>query len=72
MATELSGRLRGGNDEDVKFLFIYLLRDQNWLERLGQAASLSAFFWTNDFIALPIGFLQWARAFMRMVRLLSN
>ena len=72
MATELSGRLRGGNDAEVKFLFIYLLRDQNWFEPLGQAASLSAFFWMKDFIALPIVFLQWARAFMRMARLLSD
>ena len=40
----VSERLRGGNDELVKFLFIYLLRDQNWFEPLGHAASLSAFF----------------------------
>ena len=28
VATELSERLRGGNYEFVRFLFIYLLRDQ--------------------------------------------
>ena len=44
MATELLERLRGGNYEFVKLLFIYLLRDQNWFEPLGHAASLSAFF----------------------------
>ena len=41
MATEFSERLRGGNDEFVKLLFTYLLRDQNWFEPL---ASWSAFF----------------------------
>ena len=44
MATESSERLRGGKDVFVKFLFIYLLRDQNWFEPLGHAASMSAFF----------------------------
>ena len=48
------------------------IEDQNWFEPLGHAASLSAFFWMKDFIALSIVFLQWAWDFVRMTRLLSD
>ena len=43
MATELSGRLIGGNDAHVKFLFIYLLRDQNWFDPRGMLLACQFF-----------------------------